>query len=312
MKKILKYLYHNTILGHHIIHVFIRLNTFYLHRVIPEKLFIKKKFRAGHKKEIDLENPKTLNEKIVWLKIYDRTPLHTQCADKYAVRDYVSDKIGDEYLVPLLYMTKNIKNIISENLPDIPCIIKTNHDSGGGVFVRNINNIDFHLVRKSLKKRLKQNYYYGMKEWQYKNIEPCIIIEKLLTDKNGKIPNDYKIHCFNGKAQMIQVDIDRHSDNRYRNWYNTKWDKEPYTWLRTNKEESTTNHINKDVEKPKTLEKMIELSEKLSADFRYVRVDWYDVDGILYFGELTFHHDSGNTPILPEEWDKKLGDKLIL
>jgi len=312
VRKILKYLYLNTFLGHHIIHLLIRLNTFYLHRIIPEKVFLKKKFRTVFKREINLENPETLNEKIVWLMLNDRTPLHTQCADKYAVRDYVAAKIGGEYLVPLFYMTKNPKDIIPDNLPDIPCIIKPNHDSGGGIFVKNKNDIDWNSVRKSLKKRLKHNYYYGKKEWQYKNIEPCIIVEKLLTDRDGKIPYDYKIHCFNGKVQMIQVDIDRYSDNRYRNWYNTKWEREPYTWLRLKKEDKKFNPNNNDVEKPKTLDKMIELSEKLSEDFRYIRVDWYDVDGVLYFGELTFHHDSGNTPILPEEWDKKLGDKLIL
>lgn len=312
MKKILKYLYHNTFIGHHIIHVFIRMNTFYLHRIIPEKLFLEKKFKKKFNREIDLENPETLNEKIIWLKLNDRTPLHTQCADKYAVRDYVSDKVGDEYLVPLFYMTKNPKNIRPNNLPDIPCIIKANHDSSGGVFVKNKNDIDWNSVRESLRKRLKHNYYHGKKEWQYKNIEPCIIVEKLLITKDGGIPYDYKIHCFNGKAQMIQVDIDRHSDNSYRNWYNTKWKREPYSWSSVKEGGKLTDPRESDVEKPETLEKMIELSEKLSEDFRYVRVDWYDVDGTLYFGELTFHHDGGNRPILPEEWDKKLGDRLKL
>ncbi|PTL98917.1 MAG: glycosyl transferase [Bacteroidetes bacterium] len=313
MREILKYLYHNTFLGHHIIHLLLRLNTFYLHRVLPEKVFLERNFRKAFNRDLNLENPETLNEKIVWLKLNDRTPLHTQCADKYAVRDYVEVKIGKEYLVPLFYMTKDPRDITPDNLPNIPCIIKTNHDSSGGIFVEDKNNTNWLLVRKSLKKRLKHNYYYGKKEWQYKNIEPCIIVEKLLTNNDGKIPDDYKIHCFNGKVQMIQVDVDRHSDNRYRLWYNIKWKREPYTWFRTNKEDYNKAKPKKiDVEKPKKLNKMVELSEILSEDFRYVRVDWYDVDGILYFGELTFHHDSGNTPILPEEWDKKLGNKLVL
>ena len=311
MKGILKYLYHNTALGHYLIHQLIRLNNFYLQRVIPEKSYLKRKYRKSFKRDINLEKPETLNEKIVWLKLNDRTPLHTQCADKYAVRDYVTGKIGKEYLVPLFYMTKNPKDIIPDNLPDIPCIIKTNHDSGGVFFVKNKHDIDLISIRKSLKKRLKRNYYYRSKEWQYKNIEPCIIIEKLLTDKNGNIPYDYKIHCFNGKVQMIQVDIDRNSENHYRNWYNTKWEREPYRWSSA-KNGKFTDPSDNDVERPETLDKMIKLSERLSEDFRYVRVDWYDVDGILYFGELTFHHDGGNQPILPEEWDKNLGDKLIL
>jgi hypothetical protein len=192
MKEILKYLYHKTFLGHHIIHVLIKLHTFYIHRVIPEKAFLKRNFRKAYKRELNLEKPETLNEKIVWLKLNDRTPLHTQCADKYAVREYVSAKIGAEYLVPLLYMTKNTNEITPNNLPDFPCIIKTNHDSGVGYFVKKKNDVDWKTVRQSLKKRLKHNYYYGKKEWQYKNIKPCIIVEKLLTDKDGNIPYDYK------------------------------------------------------------------------------------------------------------------------
>lgn len=312
MEKILKYLYKKTIVGKYIITKLIDLYTYYLHYIKPEKKYLTDKFESNFGRKVDLSNPKTLNEKIIWLKLYDRTPLHTICADKYAVRDYIIEKIGEKYLVPLHLKTKDPKEIIPENLPDTPFIVKTNHDSGGGVIVHDKSEIDWNAVRKDLKKRLKHNYYYNSKEWQYKNIEPCIIVEKLLLDKQGNIPFDYKIHCFNGKANMIQVDIDRNSNNHYRNWYNTKWEREPYKWTSIKNEGKTTEPSDEEVDRPETLEEMLMLSEKLSKDFCFVRVDWYDLDGKLYFGELTFHHDGGNRPILPEKYDRILGDKLIL
>ena len=304
MKKIIKYLYLNTFI--------IRIHLFFRYHVMPEKLYLKKRFKRTFKRELDLDNPKTLNEKIVWLKLNDRTPLHTICADKYAVRSYIKEKVGEEYLVPLFYQTKNVKEIIPENLPSPPFIIKANHDSGGGIFVLDKSKTDWEEAQESLKKRLKKNYYPRSKEWQYKNIEPCVIVERLLIDKNGKIPFDYKVHCFDGKVNMIQVDIDRDSDNHYRNWYNPKWQREPYKWSSIKGDGKRTDPSDDEVEKPKTLDEMIVLSEKLSKDFCYVRVDWYDVDGKLYFGELTFHHDGGNRPILPEKWDRILGDMITL
>lgn len=303
MKKILKYIYLRTFIR--------KLHLLFLYHIIPEKLYLKRRFKKTFKREIDLNNPKTLNEKIVWLKLNDRRPLHTICADKYAVRSYIKEMVGNEYLVPLYYQTRNVKDIKPENLPSPPFIIKANHDSGGGVFVLDKSKIKWKEVQKSLKKRLKENYYPRTKEWQYKDIEPCIIVEKLLIDKSGKIPFDYKVHCFNGKVNMIQVDVDRNSNRHCRDFYNTEWQKEPYHWtfLKNGKE---VGKCKKSVDKPKTLDLMISLSEKLANEFCYVRVDWYDVDGKLYFGELTFHQDGGNRPITPEKWDRILGDMVIL
>ncbi|WJJ95492.1 ATP-grasp fold amidoligase family protein [Algibacter luteus] len=312
MKSILKYLYKKTIIGNYIISKLLDLNEFYLCYIKPEKKYLTDKFERNFGRKIDLNNPKTLNEKIVWLILNDRTPLHTQCADKFAVRDYIKSKISEEYLVPLHFQTYNVNDIEPNNLPNDPFIIKTNHDSGGGIIVKNKNSIDWVEVRKNLKARMKHNYYYKSKEWQYKNIKPCIIVEKLLLTKTGDIPFDYKIHCFNGKANMIQVDIDRNSNNHYRNWYNTKWEREPYKWTSIKDAGKTTEPSKEDVEKPKSLDEMLELSEKLSQDFAYVRVDWYDLEGKLYFGELTFHHDGGNRAILPEKYDEILGQKLVL
>ena len=261
-------------------------------------------------KPLNLTNPRTLNEKINWLKLYDRTPLHTLCADKYSVREYVADKIGESYLVPLYFHTKNPDQIVLENIDQLPCIIKTNHDSGGGIFIHKKDNIDWISIQEKLKRRLKKNYYTKSREWQYKNIEPRIIVEKLLQDQHGNIPLDYKLHCFNGLVRMIQVDMGRGTNNHYRNWYNPKWQREPYKWSSPKGIGKFTDPSDDEVPKPNTLEEMIRLSEILSQPFDYVRVDWYDVDDKLYFGELTFHHDGGTKPIIPEEWDFNLGEEL--
>jgi len=312
MKQLLKHLYHNTSLGKYIIQKGIDLQTFYWDHLVTDVHYIKTRFKKRMGYDLDLKNPATLNEKINWLKVYFRTPHHTQCADKYAVREFIKEKIGDEYLVPLYFMTRDPQEIRPENFPDEPVIIKTNHDSGGVFPVKEKAGTNWNEVREVLGKRLKRNYYHRGKEWQYRDIKPCIIVEKLLSGKGGSLPFDYKLHCFNGKVNMIQVDIDRFTDHHCRNWYNTNWEREPYRWSSKKGKDKYTDPSPQDVERPKTLEKMIELSEKIAQDFVYVRVDWYDVDGKLYFGEITFHHDGGTAPILPKEWDLKLGSKLRL
>lgn len=307
MKEFIKKIIHTTRFGQLIERFFYGIQT----RIIPERFYAKQQYKKTFGKYPDLENPKTLNEKIVWLKLNDRTTLHTQCADKYAVRDYVSENIGSKYLVPLLYHTKCAKEIVPENLPDIPFIIKTNHDSGGVFIIYDKLKTDWSTLQKKLKNRLEHNYYWQSKEWQYKNIKPRIIVEKLLLDAKGNIPFDYKLHCFNGKVNMIQVDMGRGTDSHYRNWYTKDWIREPFKWTIVRNRKEIKSSI-EDIEKPKTLDLMIQLSETLSQPFRYVRVDWYDLDGQLFFGELTFHHDGGNRPIEPIEWDYKLGKKLKL
>lgn len=312
MKKKLKFLYNNTKIGHFLIQNGINLYSFYLRHMVSEKKLIQRKFKKAFGFNINLNNPKTLNEKINWLKLNDRSALHTQCADKYAVRKYISKKIGDAYLIPLLLQTANPEEISPKLITDSQFVIKTNHDSGGIYIVKNSKTINWDDIRKALKGKLKKNYYYKNKEWQYKNIVPCIIVEALLTNKEGDIPYDYKLHCFNGKVRMISVDMGRGTNYHYRNWYNTSWEREPYKWSSPKGNGVFTDPSPIDVPKPFNLEKMITLSEKIAEDFDYVRVDWYDLDSKLYFGEITFHHDGGTKPILPIEWDYRLGSELIL
>ncbi len=272
-------------------------------RCISDKYIIKSSFKKHMGYELDLKNPKTLNEKINWLKLYDRSSLHTLVSDKFKVREYVKEKIGSQYLIPLLYHTKDAKNISPENLPNSNFIIKTNHDSSGGVIVRNKSSIDWVKVQKRFRRLLKENHFYSTREWQYKNIEPRIVVEELLTYEDGSIPDDYKLHCFNGKFAFMMIDFDRHSERRTRNLYDKDWNLIPCNWGRP---------YGKKLEKPKGFDKMKKLAEKLAQDFIYARVDFYYVREKIYFGELTFHHASGFQKFYQEECDLKFGKLLNL
>ncbi len=249
-----------------------------------------------------MESPKTFNEKIQWLKLTDRTPLHTQCADKYAVRSYVKNKLGEEYLIPLVLQTEDVSDLVPENFPDYPFIIKTNHDSSGGLIVRNKSKINWVKARREFRNKLKNNYYYGLGEWQYKNIKPCLIAEKLLSDVNGNIPPDFKLFCFNGRVKLIQLDLDRETAHK-RNMYDTQWNLLDFKYI---------YEQGPDYPRPTSLDKMISLAEKIARDFIFVRVDFYNIGGKVYFGEITFHPESGAGKFIPEIWDSKLGQLLQL
>ena len=250
MRELLKKIYLKTQLGKNFITLMLKLRS----AVVPEKLLLKSRFKRILGYPLNLKHPKTFNEKINWLKLNERTPLHTICSDKFAVRDHVKKQVGPEYLIPLLLETQDPNDLVPENLPDFPVIIKTNNDSGGGVNV------------------------FGKGEWQYKNIVPRIIVEKLLVNQDGEIPSDYKLHCFNGKLQFTQVDMDRHSDHK-RNLYDINWNFIDCKWVYEN---------GRSIEKPNKYEEMKAIAEKLASDFTYARVDLYLVNEHIYFGEITF------------------------
>lgn len=271
-----------------------------------EKRTLRKKFKERHGYNLNVEAPKTLNEKIQWLKINERKHLQTVCADKLAVRDFIKVTIGDEYLIPLLKVYSKDVEINNSSLPKPPYILKSNHNSGDFEIVRHeLNSSEIVRIKRKYAASLVDNFFYRGGEWQYKDISPCIIAEQLLVCQDGKIPSDYKIHCFNGKAKIIYLSYDREGED-CRNIYDTDWNILPFTWGKNLK------RSNNPVKKPKNLEKMIELSEKLACIFPYVRVDFYDVDGKIYFGELTFHQGSGFDKINPIEWDEKMGNWVKL
>jgi len=253
-------------------------------------------------KALNIYQPVSFTEKIQWLKLNDRSELHTICADKLAVRDFVTKTIGPEYLIPLIFNTKNPEDITTDTIPEFPVIIKPNHDSGTHFIIRNKKDHDFKKIRKSLKQSLQKNYYFFWREWQYKNIIPSIIVEKLLTQENGQLPYDYKFHCFNGKMNFIQVSIDSEHSIKI-NLHDENWNLLPFQYEYENAPITPV---------PKKLKLMIKLAEKLAKPFSYVRIDFYENNNKVFFGEITFHPTSGFGQFTPTKWDLKMGEKIIL
>jgi hypothetical protein len=306
MRAFIKKLYYNTRTGYLIISIpkyFYDLFRFRLLPLLPEETYVKMQFRHIMGYELNIKNPQTFNEKIQWIKFNIRIDLYTLCADKLAVRDYIKEQIGEEYLIPLIFHTNNPEELTLDKLPDYPVIIKTNHASGNVVIVKNKYSIYIKRIQKKMKALLKENFYFRTKEWQYKNIKPQILVEKLLMDEYGNIPVDYKFHCFHGKVEAIQVDISRFTEHK-RNFYDVQWSLLPFSL--------TYDVSNEIIRKPDNLLQMITLSEKLAAAFIYVRVDLYVIKDHIYFGELTFTSGNGMELFNPPKFDKILGDKLKL
>lgn len=269
-----------------------------------------RKYKKIYGKTPQLDNPQSLNEKILWLKLNDRTPLHTLCADKYTVRSYLKDKFGEEYLIPLLYETDDYKKINYQTIPDTPCIIKATHSQGDMLIVRNKKDVDLKKLQYQMKIWLKRNLYDETQEWQYKNCKPRIIIEKLLLDKDGHIPNDYKLHFINGKLEFVYCSVGRETTNK-RNIYDSNWNPLYFSWVEPYKD--AANIRGEEIPAPDSFETMKRIGEEIAKDFPYyVRVDFYDVDGVLYFGEVTFHHGSGFDVFVPSHYDMEYGAKMKL
>ena len=269
---------------------------------ISDSTYLKIRYLLQFGKILNLKSPKTFNEKIQWLKINNRTDLHTQCADKFLVRKYVKNVIGEEYLIPLVFNTKNVNDVQPKILPNYPVIIKLNHDSGSYFIIRDKKNQNWDNIRSKLLKSLNRDYYILGREWQYKNIKRIIIVEKLLIDNSGKTPKDFKFHCFNGEVKFIQVDIDR-ENNHKRNMYDLEWNLLDFEF-------NYKKGIQ--VKKPLKLNELIILAKKLSSKFIFARVDFYEVNGNIYFGEITFHPESGFGKFYPKSKDLEYGQILKL
>lgn len=273
---------------------------------LDDRKYLQLKYKLLMKKKLDLDNPKSFNEKLQWLKLYDRNPLYMKMVDKYEVKNYVSKIIGEEYIIPTLGIYEKFEDINFNELPN-KFVIKCTHDSGGIVICKNKKDLDIKFAKKKINKSIKRNYYYLGREWPYKNVKPRIIIEKYMNDDdlNSQL-NDYKFMCFNGRVECSFVCSER--DNKELGlsvtFFDLNWKKLPF---RRHYRNTSTK-----IEKPQNYNKMIELSEKLSKDIPFVRVDWYEIKGRLYFGELTFFPGGGFEEFTPDEWDYKLGEKLKL
>ena len=254
-------------------------------------------------KELNLENPQTFNEKIQWIKLYDSTPLKTRLADKYLVRDWVKEKIGDEYLIPLLGVWDKFDDIDFDKLPD-KFVLKANHGCAWNIIVTDKNKFDKEDAKQKFSLWLNKNFAYcfGL-ELHYKSIKPLIIAEEYIENDNQDL-YDYKIWCFDGKAKYIQFLSERKKGLKMV-FYDTEWNKQDFVYSYPRNE--------KDIEKPKNLELLLTLAEKLAQGFSHVRVDFYILnDGSIKFGEMTFTSMSGACKWVPNDTNKVMGDLIAI
>lgn len=252
--------------------------------------------RIGHK--LDWNNLCTYTEKMQWEKLYDDNPMKVVLADKYAVREWVKSIIGEQYLIPLIGVWENFDDIDFDSLPD-KFVLKTNHGTGTNLIVRNKDKIDLKNARRTFEDWMNTDYGLITFETHYSKIKPRIIAEKYMETEYGEL-QDYKFLCFGGRPYFCWVDMGRYSEHT-RNVYDLNWNLQPWRQERYG--------IYKDpIPKPRNFELMITLAEKLSKDFSHVRVDLYNVEGQIYFGEMTFTNGSGLDRIIPQEFDRMLGD----
>lgn len=273
---------------------------------IPDKEMIQLQYYIKLKRKLNLDHPKRYTEKIQWYKLNYRNELMPICADKYMVREYIKEKGLSNILVEL-YMLLDLKNLQDLKIELLPekFILKTTNGSGTNIICRDKSSLEMEEMKKKIKMFLKQSSSSAGREWVYSKGEPRIIIEELLEDdsKNDKSISDYKILCFNGKPEYIVLDVDRFSDHR-RNIYDLNWNNLHI--------ESDCKCSDVEYKKPDTLEKMIEIAEKLCEDFPAVRVDLYSIKEKVYFGELTFFPWSGYVEYKPDIFDLQMGEKFKL
>lgn len=274
----------------------------YALRFLPDEMYIQLYYFLHFKHFCNLKNPKTYNEKLNWLKLYDRRPEYPMMVDKYEAKEYVRELIGEEYIIPTLGVWEKFEDIDFDELPN-QFVLKCTHDSEGVVIVNDKNTMNKEAARIKLTTALKQNFYYIGREWPYKSIKPRIIAEKYMEDHVDGELRDYKFFCFDGDPKTMFVASDRSKGD-------VKFD---YFDLEFNHLDIKQKYSNAGmIRKPKTFDRMIELSKILSKGYPHIRVDFYEVDGKLYFGELTLYHFSGFMPFQPNKWDLIFGDWLKL
>ena len=270
---------------------------------MDDRSFIKWEYFSGMGKFPNLKNPTTYNEKLQWLKLNDIHEEYSLLVDKYEAKKVVARKIGEEYIIPTLGVYDSFDEIDFAQLPN-QFVMKTTHDSGGIVICPDKSKLDKKASRKKLEKSLRNNYFYEHREYPYKNIKPRIIAEQYMVDESGTELKDYKFFCFDGKCKMLFIATDRSIGDVKFDFFDTEFNHLPFVqghpWA------------TQEVRKPKGFEKMVELAEMLGKGYPHVRVDLYDINGRIYFGELTFFHFSGNVPFEPQEWDYKIGEWLKL
>ena len=291
------------------ISTWLRLKRAVLYRLAPyirnDKTFLKMKWKLYMDYPLNLDNPQTFNEKIQWQKLHDRKPEYTKMVDKYEAKEYVAGIIGREHIIPTIAVYDKVEDIDFDALPN-QFVLKCTHDSGGIVICKDKSKLDRNAALRKLQMGLKTKFFYQNREWPYKDVKPRIIAEQYMVDESGYELKDYKWFCFDGEPKALFIASDRGSatEETKFDFFDMDFQHLPFT----------NGHPNasKQIVKPKGFEKMKELAGKLSKGLMQARIDFYDINGKIYFGEITFSHWSGMKPFVPREWDYKFGSYMTL
>lgn len=274
----------------------------WLTRSRTDEEHVRIEFREAFGRELDLSNPRTFSEKLQYLKLYDQTPLHAQCADKIRVRDYIRSKVPEDALIPALLITYDVADITPERIAAPRFVIKPNHDSGSVQFCHDRNTFDWASCRRKLARALRRDFWMIGRELQYRDIRRGLIVEEMLISESCEL-RDYKFYCFGGEPKFLQIDVDRFSGHR-RDLFDLEWRKMDVQYSIPNS--------NLNIPRPDTLPLMIEYAHRLAEPFKFVRVDFFSVNSRVYVGEITFHPYSGFRGFTPESFDAALGDMIKL
>ena len=272
---------------------------------MPDEEYIREVYRLRTGHEPDLEDPRTYTEKLQWLKLHDRKPLYTVMQDKIAVRQYVRDTIGEEYLIPLLGVWENADDVPFGDLPD-RFVIKCNHDCASVIICRDRSRFDAERAREKLRACLKTNYYDAGREWAYRDIPPKILAEKYMCAPGEKQLTDYKFFCFSGEAKLVMVTSgEAHTAERRCDFYDPDFNRLPI-------ERGRMSGTDREREKPEGFDRLIPLAEKIAGDIPFIRVDFYLIGGHPYFGEVAFYPSGGFAEFRPRSWEEKVGSWIRL
>ena len=280
------------------------LDKWLLVNILSDRCYLKWKFKRLVGYRLNLDNPRSYNEKLQWLKLNDIHPEYSKMVDKIEAKKYVASLIGDKYIIPTLGVWNDVAEIDWNNLPN-QFVIKVSSDSGGIVVCKDKTSLDIPQAMSKLSQNWGRNYYKFNKEYPYRDVTPRIIAEEYKEDESGEL-RDYKIFCFDGQPKALFVASDRQSHNEETkfDFFDTEWNHLPFVNGHPNSKQT--------IEKPQNFEEMLNVAQKLSKGIPHVRVDLYNINGDIYFGELTFFHWSGMVPFIPVEWDYKLGEWLSL
>lgn len=268
---------------------------------IPDKVYLKIVYflQCGH--WLDIDNPQNYNEKLQWMKVHDRKAVYSKLVDKYEVKEIVKEKLGEKYIIPTYVIAEKFEQINVSELPN-QFVIKCTHDSGSTVVCKDKDQIDWDKIERQFAVLLKRNYFGYLREWQYKGVKPRILVEHYIGNDNI-LPYEYKFFCFDGIPKIVMIVKDRERKAKS-NFYDLNFTRLPLKIENPN--------FSEEISKPKNFEEMLQIAIILSKGIRHARIDLYNIDGKIYFSEITFQHWGGISHIEPVEWNKIMGDWIKL